>query len=216
MLHHTLSAAHRERAGLPIIRWLVAVPKCGGCAVVPCDCAVPASASDCVALVQEELRYAAASRETAGPYFPVGAAARLQKRAADEPVSSSLNLAHSLCGFSQLTALQVRPPVPPHSRGSSARTSRYQHLALYACRDVRTWFWPRLNRILRVPTAATAPSGNRFAVAVEATRVGSLMQLCFVEFVAVALRPTLAGRRSPEGCRCDRGRPAAAAVLAIP
>lgn len=72
--------------------------------------------------MQDELRFAPASREAAGPYFPVGAAARLQNRATHDPTSTALNLAHSLCGFSQLAALQVRAP------SRHGRTASLQHM----------------------------------------------------------------------------------------
>lgn len=72
--------------------------------------------------MQDELRFAPASREAAGPYFPVGAAARLQNRATHDPTSTALNLAHSLCGFSQLAALQVRAP------SRHGRTASRQHM----------------------------------------------------------------------------------------
>eukprot|EP00892_Ulva_mutabilis_P004358 jgi/Ulvmu1/2294/UM013_0141.1 len=56
--------------------------------------------------LEEELRWAAATRETAGPYFPVGAAARLQKRTMHDPAPTKLNLSHGLWGLSQIASLQ--------------------------------------------------------------------------------------------------------------
>lgn len=59
--------------------------------------------------MQDSLQYAPPSREAAGPYFPAGAAARLHKRTLEDTASTTLNLAHSIHGFSQVAALQVRP-----------------------------------------------------------------------------------------------------------
>ena len=117
-----------------------------------------------MSMLQDEMRFAAASREAAGPYFPVGAAARLQKRTMGNPVDPVLNLSHSLWGLSQLAALQVRAPTEsPGSLPQPLAAERFEPdhhnrtLGLVACMHITR----RLSVVTGPPGWATSKSRFR-------------------------------------------------------